>query len=106
MNTEINNSDIQDESTEPSVRKQEWTATLKSMSTTAVLLGATLIVLSVLHPDLILRNNTPTGGDMGAHVWGPAYLRDVLLPIGDSLVGAWTGTQGCRCIASTWLCQH
>jgi hypothetical protein len=39
-----------------------------------------LIILSVLHPDLILRNNTPTGGDMGAHVWGPAYLRDVLLP--------------------------
>ena len=80
MNTEINNSDIQQESTGPSVRAQEWTATLKSMSTTAVLLGATLMVLSVLHPDLILRNNTPTGGDMGAHVWGPAYLRDVLLP--------------------------
>ena len=58
----------------------EWTLTFKSMSTTAVVLGATLIVLAVLHPDLILRNNTPTGGDMGAHVWGPAYLRDVLLP--------------------------
>ena len=57
-----------------------WAETLKSMSTTAVVLGATLMVLSVLHPDLILRNNTPTGGDMGAHVWGPAYLRDVLLP--------------------------
>jgi hypothetical protein len=57
-----------------------WVETIKSMSTTAVVLGATLIILSVLHPDLILRNNTPTGGDMGAHVWGPAYLRDVLLP--------------------------
>ena len=53
---------------------------LRSMSTTAVVLGATMIVLSILHPDLILRDNTPTGGDMGAHVWGPAYLRDVLLP--------------------------
>ena len=80
MNTEINTSDIQEESIGPSVRAQEWTETLKSMSTTAVLLGATLMVLSVLHPELILRNNTPTGGDMGAHVWGPAYLRDVLLP--------------------------
>ncbi len=30
--------------------------------------------------DLIFDNNTPTGGDMGAHVWGPAYLRDHLLP--------------------------
>jgi hypothetical protein len=57
-----------------------WSDTVKSMSTTAVVLGATLILLSILHPNLILTNNTPTGGDMGAHVWGPAYLRDVLLP--------------------------
>lgn len=58
----------------------EWVETFKAMSTTAIVLGATLIILSVLHPNLILKNNTPTGGDMGAHVWGPAYLRDVLLP--------------------------
>lgn len=37
-------------------------------------------LLLTLHPELILRNNTPTGGDLGAHVWGPAYLRDQLLP--------------------------
>ena len=30
----------------------------------------------------LLVANTPTGGDMGAHVLGPAYLRDVLLPGG------------------------
>ncbi len=36
-------------------------------------------VFSQLHPELILRNNTPAGGDMGAHVWQPAYLRDHLL---------------------------
>jgi hypothetical protein len=30
--------------------------------------------------DLVLDRTTPTGGDMGAHVWGPAYLRDNLLP--------------------------
>ena len=64
----------------PLGEQPSWVETIKSMSTTAVVLGATLIILSVLHPDLILRNNTPTGGDMGAHVWGPAYLRDVLLP--------------------------
>ena len=33
-----------------------------------------------LHPEWIFNTNTPTGGDMGAHVWGPAYLRDHLLP--------------------------
>lgn len=44
-----------------------------------IVAGATLFLLRTLHLDLILRNNTPTGGDMGAHVWGPAYLRDHLL---------------------------
>ena len=41
-----------------------------------------------LQPDLLLRNTTPAGGDMGAHVWGPAYLRDHLLPHGQ--VTGWT----------------
>lgn len=68
------------ETNSSSSRSSDWPETFKSMSTTAVVLGATLLVLSALHPELILRNNTPTGGDMGAHVWGPAYLRDVLLP--------------------------
>ena len=65
---------------ETTQKDSDWVATFKSMSTTAIVLGATLIILSILHPNLILKNNTPTGGDMGAHVWGPAYLRDVLLP--------------------------
>ncbi len=39
-------------------------------------------VLWHLQPNLLLRNTTPAGGDMGAHVWGPAYLRDHLLPHG------------------------
>ncbi|MUH51300.1 MAG: hypothetical protein F2789_08820, partial [Actinobacteria bacterium] len=39
-----------------------------------------IITLNVMHWDLITTNNTPTGGDMGAHVLGPAYLRDHLLP--------------------------
>ena len=51
----------------------------KRLSAILVVGGATLFVLLTLHPDLIFRNNTPTGGDMGAHVWGPAFLRDHLL---------------------------
>ncbi len=43
---------------------------------------ASLVVFAVLNPQLIFAANTPTGGDMGAHVYGPAYLRDVLLPSG------------------------
>ena len=46
-------------------------------------------VLWHLQPDLLLRNTTPAGGDMGAHVWGPAYLRDHLLPHGQ--VAGWSG---------------
>ena len=42
--------------------------------------GARSPSLQVVHPDLVFTNNTPTGGDMGAHVMGPAYLRDHLLP--------------------------
>jgi len=38
--------------------------------------------LSLWSPNrgLLLRDTTPSGGDMGAHVWFPAYLRDHLLP--------------------------
>jgi hypothetical protein len=44
------------------------------------LVVAAVITLNVVHWDLITTNNTPTGGDMGAHVMAPAYLRDHLLP--------------------------
>jgi uncharacterized membrane protein len=46
-----------------------------------------VIVMFVVHfnplspgRDLILDDTMPTGGDMGAHVWAPAFLRDHLLP--------------------------
>jgi hypothetical protein len=39
-----------------------------------------LFVFLQLGPSNIFKDNTPAGGDMGAHVWGPAYLRDHLLP--------------------------
>ena len=42
--------------------------------------GRCVFTLAQLHPDLLFSNTTPTGGDMGAHVWGPAYLRDHILP--------------------------
>lgn len=45
-----------------------------------VAIGSMLFVVFALHPDLVLANTTPSGGDMGAHVWGPAFLRDHLIP--------------------------
>ena len=48
--------------------------------TFVIVVGAVVFTLAQLHPNLLFSNTTPTGGDMGAHVWGPAYLRDHLLP--------------------------
>lgn len=48
-----------------------------------VMLGAAaLMAFAFMRPDKILAANTPAGGDMGAHVLVPAYLRDSLLPDG------------------------
>ena len=53
---------------------------LEGWITFGIVVGAVVFTLAQLHPDLLFSNSTPTGGDMGAHVWGPAYLRDHLLP--------------------------
>ena len=51
----------------------------------AVLVGAVVAVTVAfvvvnVRPWLWFDDTTPTGGDLGAHVWAPAYLRDVLIP--------------------------
>ncbi len=56
-------------------RVQKWL-------TVVVLLAAVGFTFAQLHPNLLFANTTPAGGDMGAHVWTPAYLRDHLLPHG------------------------
>ena len=54
--------------------------------TVSTLVVTTFIMMRVVHfrpilgDDLIFDDVTPTGGDMGSHVWAPAYLRDHLLP--------------------------
>ena len=45
-----------------------------------VALAACGVVFWRLGPVEVFTISTPTGGDMGAHVWGPAFLRDHLLP--------------------------
>jgi hypothetical protein len=63
-------------------------AIMQVVVTAAAVGGAALFVLVNLKPHLLLANTTPAGGDMGAHVWGPAYLRDHLLPHGR--ITGWT----------------
>jgi len=55
-------------------------ASLESWVTFFVVIAAAAIVFARLHPSKIFLDTTPAGGDMGAHVWAPAYLRDSLLP--------------------------
>src|SRR5438270_13523305 len=50
--------------------------------TVVVLTLACLYLFWQLRPDLLFRNTLPAGGDMGAHVWGPNYLKHHLLPHG------------------------
>ncbi|MET0728562.1 MAG: 6-pyruvoyl-tetrahydropterin synthase-related protein, partial [Acidimicrobiales bacterium] len=56
--------------------------------TVAVLVLGTAVILATLHPSDLFSNTTPTGGDMGSHVWGPRYLIDHLLPKGR--LSGWT----------------
>lgn len=60
----------------------------RRLLTASIVGGACAFVFWQLRPDLIFAGNTATGGDMGAQVWGPAYLRDHLLPHGR--VTGWT----------------
>ena len=72
------------EPTAPSTarRRPPWWDQLETWVGVGVVAACCLFVLFQLQPDLLLRNTTPTGGDTGAHVWWPAYLRDTLLPHG------------------------
>ena len=44
-----------------------------------VVAGVTLVAFSQLHPSLLLANTTTAGGDTGAHVMLPAFLKSHLL---------------------------
>jgi hypothetical protein len=52
---------------------------VESWLSLVIVAGCVLFVFTQLGPADILSTSTPAGGDMGAHVWAPAYLRDHLL---------------------------
>ena len=69
--------------------RRPWTneRVVRLLVTSTILVTSTVIMMMVVHlnpfspsRDLVFDDTTPTGGDMGAHVWAPAYLRDHLLP--------------------------
>ncbi len=60
--------------------RRPWWDRLETWTGVAIVVACCVFVLFQLQPDLLLRNTTPAGGDTGAHVWWPAFLRDHLLP--------------------------
>jgi hypothetical protein len=66
----------------PARPRRPWWERLEIWTGAAIVVACCVFVLFQLQPDLLLRNTTPAGGDTGAHVWWPAYLRDHLLPQG------------------------
>jgi len=50
------------------------------MITFGVIAAAVIFTFVQLQPSLIFAHTTPAGGDTGSHVWGPAFMRDHLLP--------------------------
>lgn len=53
---------------------------VESIITFSVVAAAVIFTLAQLQPSLLVARTTPAGGDTGAHVWGPAFMRDHLLP--------------------------
>ncbi len=72
----------------PAPRSRWRWPSLETAVTVFVVVAGAVFILLQLQPGLIAANTTAAGGDMGAHVWGPAYLRDHLLPHGR--ITGWT----------------
>jgi len=73
---------------EPAPSRPVDDRTARRLVDAVVVAASALFVFWQLHPDLLLAETTPAGGDMGAHVWAFAYLRDHLLP--DLRLAGWT----------------
>ncbi len=63
-----------------SLRSRSQAVSIEAWITLAVVAAAVIFTLFQLQPRLLVSNSTPAGGDTGAHVWGPDYLRHHVLP--------------------------
>jgi phosphomannomutase len=53
---------------------------VESVVTLAVVAVCVLVVFKETQPTELFKNTTPAGGDLGAHVWLPDYVKRALLP--------------------------
>src|SRR6478609_2865657 len=57
-----------------------WSERIEFWVGIAVVAACCIYIFVQLQPRLLFLDTTTAGGDTGAHVWFPAYLRDHLLP--------------------------
>src|SRR5215475_2257352 len=75
-------SDAESRTTPPTTDRLLLWRRVETWVCVGVVVACCVFVLFQLQPGLLFRNTTATGGDTGAHVWWPAYLRDHLLSQG------------------------
>ena len=68
------------DSERPSWDKYREKITPESVITFLVVTLSAVLVFRAMQPSEVFKNTTPAGGDMGAHVWLPAYVKRALLP--------------------------
>ncbi len=73
-----------DEASEPRTApaRFEINETLARWIGIGIAIICSIFVFIQMQPQLLFSDTTPSGGDMGAHVWGPAFMRDNLLTSG------------------------
>jgi phosphomannomutase len=62
------------------VRIRAKVAKPEAIATFLVVSACVVFVFREMQPSQLLKNTTPNGGDLGAHVWLPAYVKRALLP--------------------------
>jgi hypothetical protein len=60
--------------------KRTWATDLPKLAAVVAIGGVIWVTLWQLHPNLLVTNSLTTGGDTGAHVALPAFLKSSLLP--------------------------
>ncbi len=70
----------------PETRERGWSrlrvlvANGEAIVTFIVVSACVVFIFKELQPSQLFKDTTPAGGDMGAHVWLPAYVKSSLLP--------------------------
>ena len=69
-------------------RRSTVEARTRLLMDAGVLIGIGALLLVFFKPSLLFSATTATGGDVGAHIYAPLYLREHLLPNG--LIAGWS----------------